>query len=1084
MRWFSDLDGESGQSQFPATSAPRREMPFIWLVAGLVLLSGCGLATALFYLRGEAFRTGEKITRSLAHVIEDETSRTIQAVDQRLELAISRMKLQEMSQQLNEESVRAMLREQLKELPFVRAMWVLDKTGRIRFDSDVGNIGINLSDREYFRVYQQKSPPTGVHLSAPVRSRSVGTWLISVSRPMYSPQGELLGVMVAALQPSYFDRLWQSVDLGEGGSIVLFRTDGTLMMRSPIDDKAMGKSFAGLSLFSERLPKSPQGVFSYVSTLDSGERTAAYRVLASHPDLVISVASLETHMLGAWTRFAKLSTGIWALSMLALTLLSMQLLRQAHRRQRTESRFRQLAHAMPQIVYISDEHGNIRYVNDEWIKTTGHPREKAIRGEWMELVHPEDRDDVVETVKQLSARGLAIEHEHRLRSKDGNYRWRLLRAVPNRNKQGKIVSWYGTSTDIDDLKQAQASLTAQAELLRMAGELAQMGGWIVDTGKQKITWSDEASRMLDLPPGNSPSLESIISMCFPEFRELTRRALQDCASLGLPFDLEVKMLTSSGRTVWVRSIGQAVRDAGGNITRLQGAQQDITTRVVTGQKLQAYLATLQQATQAAQVITRCQTPEAMLHELAAQARSMVGASRAVATLHEGLADQTDIVATSSRDGLANVDGGSALDVHLTARDGAVIGTLVLSGKAGGGSFTQEDTYVVTALAQLASTALDNLRLLAEVRELNTGLEKKITQRTLALSRQEALFRTLAEQAPHPIWTVDTNGHVTFFSRAWYQMAGGSPPDWHGLSWLELVHPEDRAGVVQNWAHASKTLGLFTGLRRMRGKDGGYHTMSYQASPVFNEQGQVTFWVGIDVDVTATKAIEAALRLSNQELETFSYSVSHDLRSPLGTIDGFSRLLGKQLEGQSNERAQAYLARIRSGIEQMSQLIEGMLSLATLSRLPMRHEQIDLSAMAEEILEAARSKQPERPASWQVQPGLKVHGDSRLIRALMDNLLGNAWKFSARKEQTEITVGRQALGGEFFVRDKGAGFDMAYAGKLFGTFQRLHDATEFAGTGIGLATVARIIARHGGSIRAESAPDQGATFFFTLAESVV
>ncbi|MES2912041.1 MAG: PAS domain S-box protein [Pseudomonadota bacterium] len=1081
MRWFPGLDAETGQSQFPAASEAYNRHPIVWLAATLILVTGCGLTAALFYLRGEALRTGETIIRSLAHVMEDETSRTIQAVDQRLELAITRMKLQEAGKQLTEESARAMLRSELKEIPFVRAIWMLDSAGRIAFDSDVGNIGIDLSDREYFRFHQQHKESAGVHLSAPVRSRSVGTWLISVSRPVHSAKGEFLGVMAAALEPSYFDRIWHSVDLGEGGSIVLFRTDGTLMMRSPADDQAMGRSFAALPLFSQWLPKNPQGVFSFTSSIGSGERIAAYRVLGPYPDLVISVASLESHMLVAWTRFARLATVIWALAMIGLTLLSMQLIRQARRRQRTESRFRQLAQAMPQIVYISDEHGRIRYVSDQWFKTTGHPPEKAISGEWIALVHDEDRVNMLETMKQRASHGLAIEHEHRLLTKDGSYRWRLLRAVPNRDDQEKIISWYGTSTDIDDLKQAEARLKSQTDLLRMAGQLSQMGGWMVDIATQHITWSDEASRMLELPPGCSPSLDSIIGMCFLEFREPTRHALEACASQGVPFDLEVKMLTSPGRTVWVRSIGQAVRDAGGNITRLQGAQQDITTRVTTGQKLQAYLSTLQHATEAAQVITRCQTPETMLQELASQARSIVDAAGAVAMLREDPSRQGDIVATSAADGHSAMADGGTLNVPLTTRDGAAIGSLVLSARVGG-KFSQEDTYVVTELVQLASTALDNLRLLVQVRELNTGLEEKITQRTLALARQEALFRTLAEQAPQPIWTVDTNGHATFFSRAWYQMFGGSPPEWHGLAWLELVHRDDRGEVTQNWRHASKTLSLFTGLRRMRAKNGSYHTMSYQASPVLNQQGEVTFWVGIDVDVTAPKAIEAALRLSNQELEAFSYSVSHDLRAPLTTIDGFSRLLAKRLASQTDERIQNYLTRIQSGISQMGQLIEGMLSLAQFSRQAMQHEQIDLSAMCGEILGEFQSKEAQRPAKLQVQPGLQLYGDSRLIRAVMENLLGNAWKFSARKAQTEITVGQLAPSGEFFVRDNGAGFDMAYAGKLFGTFQRLHDALEYAGTGIGLATVARVIARHGGSIRAESAPDQGATFFFTIDES--
>jgi light-regulated signal transduction histidine kinase (bacteriophytochrome) len=154
-------------------------------------------------------------------------------------------------------------------------------------------------------------------------------------------------------------------------------------------------------------------------------------------------------------------------------------------------------------------------------------------------------------------------------------------------------------------------------------------------------------------------------------------------------------------------------------------------------------------------------------------------------------------------------------------------------------------------------------------------------------------------------------------------------------------------------------------------------------------------------------------------------------------------------------------------------------LAHVARQELQREQIDLSVVSTEILERLRSAERNRQVSFHVEPGLQVQGDSRLIHSMMENLLGNAWKFSSRRSHTEISVGRVSPRGELFVRDNGAGFDMAYADKLFGTFQRLHDVADYAGTGIGLATVARVIERHGGTIRAESAPDKGATFFFTL-----
>jgi light-regulated signal transduction histidine kinase (bacteriophytochrome) len=259
-------------------------------------------------------------------------------------------------------------------------------------------------------------------------------------------------------------------------------------------------------------------------------------------------------------------------------------------------------------------------------------------------------------------------------------------------------------------------------------------------------------------------------------------------------------------------------------------------------------------------------------------------------------------------------------------------------------------------------------------------------------------------------------------------------------------------------------------------------MSYRASPVFDEQGQVAFWVGIDADITEIKAIEAALRLSNHELEAFSYSVSHDLRSPLNTVDGFSRLLAKQLGTDAGDKVTHYLARIQAGVAQMGQLIEDLLSLAQVSRAPLSSKVVDLSALARSIADECQARDPERKSVVKIEKGLKAHGDDRLLRVVMENLLGNAWKFSSHEAVTEITVGHtlDAAGQpEFFVRDNGAGFDMAYVDKLFNPFQRLHAASEFPGTGIGLATSSRVIKRHGGRLWAEAEPGRGATFFFTL-----
>jgi PAS domain S-box-containing protein len=371
-------------------------------------------------------------------------------------------------------------------------------------------------------------------------------------------------------------------------------------------------------------------------------------------------------------------------------------------------------------------------------------------------------------------------------------------------------------------------------------------------------------------------------------------------------------------------------------------------------------------------------------------------------------------------------------------------------------------------------------MMEEIRRLNASLEERIAQRTAELARQEALFRTLAEQAPLPFWTIDPQGRVTFLSRAWYALGGGRPPDWLGHDWLRLIHPDDVVSIQQNWVRSAATGEPYAGTRRIRAHDGTYHTMTYRAVPVRDPEGQILFWVGVDTDITGLMANEAALRLANKQLESFSYSVSHDLQSPLQRVASYARLLEPELARLPDGRAQHYLARIQANADTMSQLIEGLLALAHVSEMEIIRTAVNVSDMAAEILQHLQAEHPQRRVEWHVEPGLAVMGDARLLRSVMDNLLGNAWKFTANVPVARIEVGGSRERGEYFVRDNGCGFDMAYVDRLFGTFQRLHGVDEFPGTGIGLATVARAISRQGGRVWAHAAPGQGATFYFTLA----
>jgi hypothetical protein len=317
--------------------------------------------------------------------------------------------------------------------------------------------------------------------------------------------------------------------------------------------------------------------------------------------------------------------------------------------------------------------------------------------------------------------------------------------------------------------------------------------------------------------------------------------------------------------------------------------------------------------------------------------------------------------------------------------------------------------------------------------------------------------------------------------------------------MMIVHDDDRERVrnsVAAFMDGHPAAARFTA--RIVRPDGAVRSLEAQMSHI-EYRGRPALQIAY-IDVTERRVLEERLHSLNselerrvrerttqleatvRELESFSYSVSHDLRAPLRAIDGFCQALHEDYGGQLDERAHDYLGRVRRAAQRMGDLIDDLLRLSRVMRSGFDRVPVDLSGLATEIGEELRRAQPERVVALDIAPGLQVSGDRALLYTALDNLLANAWKFSAGCPQARIEVGAVA-GAEpptFYVRDNGAGFDMAYAEKLFQPFQRLHAPDEFEGSGIGLATVQRIISRHGGRVWAESRPGEGATFYFTLA----
>ncbi|HEV8608286.1 MAG TPA: PAS domain S-box protein [Tepidisphaeraceae bacterium] len=337
-----------------------------------------------------------------------------------------------------------------------------------------------------------------------------------------------------------------------------------------------------------------------------------------------------------------------------------------------------------------------------------------------------------------------------------------------------------------------------------------------------------------------------------------------------------------------------------------------------------------------------------------------------------------------------------------------------------------------------------------------------------------------------------DGYFKHVNPTWEATLGFTEAELLARPYLDLIHPDDRKATIAAAAglRAGNTVIDFE--NRYRCRDGSYRWLTWKAAT--SADRQLTYAAARDI--TNKKKTEEAiaqmnlsllrgnaqLEAANKELEAFSYSVSHDLRAPLRGIDGFSQAMLEDYGAQLDETAKDYLQRVRLATQKMGQLIDDMLNLSRVTRSEMKIERVDVSAMAAAVVAELQRSQPDRHVEVRIADGITASADSRLLRVVLDNLIGNAWKFTARQPAARIEVECKQNGAElaYVVRDNGAGFDMRFAHKLFGAFQRLHASSDFTGTGIGLATVQRVINRHGGRIWAEAAVDQGATFHFTLA----
>ena len=372
----------------------------------------------------------------------------------------------------------------------------------------------------------------------------------------------------------------------------------------------------------------------------------------------------------------------------------------------------------------------------------------------------------------------------------------------------------------------------------------------------------------------------------------------------------------------------------------------------------------------------------------------------------------------------------------------------------------------------------------KIAEYQRNLQRLVEQRTASMKQQADII----EQIHDAVFTTDVGGRILSLNNAACAMFGYPRDELLGLHFSVLFPQQNRTDIQQQILDPLWKKGALERETQLMRKDTSLFDAQLSLSALKDDKGDVTAIVFFSMDITSRKIAESLLQLktdelgqANKELEAFSYSVSHDLRAPLRSIDGFSQLLLEDYYDILDKQGKDYLNRVRLTSKRMGALIDDILKLAQVGRRQLTRLPVNLSQLASSIIEQLKSAHPGRQVEIIIQDSLTAHGDEPLLRIALQNLLENAWKYTQKETHPRIEFG---LSGDYsnnvyFVKDNGIGFDMKYADKLFGAFQRLHRSSDFEGTGVGLATVQRVIHRHGGRVWAFSALNKGATFYFTL-----
>ncbi|MFN7759800.1 MAG: PAS domain-containing protein [Pseudanabaena sp.] len=709
---------------------------------------------------------------------------------------------------------------------------------------------------------------------------------------------------------------------------------------------------------------------------------------------------------------------------------------------------------------------------------------------WIERLHPDDREQTAKVYQDYVA-GILPEYkvEFRQLTCDGEWKWILsLGRIVSWDDQGNPLRMMGTHTDISDRKQAEAErliaeqVSQELSLLENIFDTLLAGYWDWDLQTNEEYLSPKFKKMFGYEDDELPnSPETWQHLIFDE--DLAK--VLDCFERHVqthgevPFCNEVRYRHKDGSTVWVICSGQVITwDENNQPLRMIGCHVDISDRKQSEEKIRksdAHLKTAQRIGKlgswefdpySEQIIWS----DEVFHIFGRDpAMGMPSFAEVQEQIHPDDREHHQQVLQTAAATVQPYD----LEIRFYRCDGSL------------GYFQARGEPIVSTvtgqLTHLIGTVLD----ITDRKQAEVELQTLSDRLTLAL-----------KSGAIAIWDWNVPDNILVWDDRMYELYGITSTQFTSVyeAWVSSLHPDDRASgesAIQQALAGTKDYDLEF---RVIHPDGTIRFLKAYALVQRDPQGNPLRMIGINLDITDRKQAEAKLMhitmqlaASNRELEAFAYSVSHDLRSPLRAIDGFSKALLEDYGDKFDDEGKNYFDRIRVNVSRMGMLIEDLLRLSRVSRSEMQYAKVNLSALVTEQLAELQTTEPERQVECVIAPNVSVQADITLMRMVISNLIQNAWKFTSHHPSARIEFGVNPSESEqdgrstYFVRDDGAGFDMNYANMLFGVFQRLHNTNEFVGTGIGLATVQRIIHRHGGRVWAEGAVEKGATVYFTIPE---